>query len=285
MRQKKQIGTDINFVQNLNFVLQAYQQISAMRMNKIRGSVLNTRRFLERVSEVFYEVKTSYEHQIAKMQKKEAEVALVEPKKAAILLSANARLYGTITKEVFEKFYTFVEHNNYDAIIIGNIGLEFYKQMDKPKAYQFFDIPDNLLSIEELQMVIPALLAYDEIIVFHGKFESTVTQRPVTVNISGNAIYSYESKLPLPEKSDYLFEPGLPTAIKFFRNQVVAALFKQTVHESHLARLASRINAMEEGINMARERQKKLYVEQTRARREQENKRQLEKLASISLWA
>ena len=70
----------------------------------------------------------------------------------------------------------------------------------------------------------------------------------------------------------------------FFEAQVFNALFSQTVHELYLARLASRLKAMERGLGQIEIMEKRLYLEKRKAKRSLENKKQTEKFAGIALW-
>ena len=82
----------------------------------------------------------------------------------------------------------------------------------------------------------------------------------------------------------YLFEPDLEKIVAFFETQIFSNLFKQTVHESHLARLASRITAMEQALERIENQEKILYSNKRKTIRLTENKVQLERVAGIGLW-
>jgi len=83
---------------------------------------------------------------------------------------------------------------------------------------------------------------------------------------------------------DFIFEPSLEKLLNFFETQVFSSLFKQTVTEAELARLASRIKAMEQAIVFITTRMENLSSAQRRAKRNLENRKQLERVAGISLW-
>lgn len=287
MKQVLSIDSDIAFLNSFLFILQAYQEISAMRMNKIRGSVVETRDFIKSLSEIFSEVRQSYEKQIQELsKKKELKGENKVVRKAVILITANTRLYGSIINQVFEDFLTYIKNNNDDIIIIGNLGKELYDERKINKPYLFFSIPDVLVTIENLKSVVDAILKHDVIVVFHGRYESVIRQTPISTNITGNEIFGYQSAMaPQLKKRDYFFEPDLKTIVDFFKSQAVASLFKQTVHETHLARLASRINAMEEGLDAVYTQKNTLQVRRKNALRAQEQKQQQEQLAGINLWA
>jgi len=72
--------------------------------------------------------------------------------------------------------------------------------------------------------------------------------------------------------------------IQFFETQIFATLFRQTVHESELARYASRVNAMEESLQFIKRRQKELQDAKKRFTRASQQKKQLERLSGMRLW-
>ena len=286
MKQTLNIDNDIAFLDSFRFILQAYQEISAMRMNKIRGSVIETRDFIKSLSEIFFEVRQSYEKQImelAKKNKNKNDNKVIH--KAVILITANTRLYGSIINQIFEEFLTYIKNNSDDVIIIGNLGKELFEERKLNIPHAFFSIPDILVTIEDLKPIVDTILKHDIITVFHGQYESVIKQTSISTNITGNEIFGYQSVLaPQLKKRDYFFEPDLKTIVDFFKSQAVASLFKQTVHETHLARLASRINAMEDGLDAVYTQKNNLQIQRKNAQRSQEQKQQLEQLAGINLW-
>ncbi|MBI2641385.1 F0F1 ATP synthase subunit gamma [Candidatus Roizmanbacteria bacterium] len=317
MQYKKLIRTELDFTQTFKMIAQAYQEIAVMKMRKIRGSVLSTRNYLSKLSEVFVDAKSAYKRELEERKKKAGKhperlkKRPKQPKKTAanpfqiptitplpgtqlvkkpqpvlVLLTANTKLYGAIVNKVFSAFVKHLEKDTAsDIIIIGRLGRRLYQESRLQKPYLYFEIPDTNVTIEHLKPVMFHLLTYEKIYVYYGKFQTIATQDPTISNVSGDQPFSQELETPQVSPGGlFLFEPTLEEIIKFFEGLVSVSLFKQTVYESELARMASRIMAMEEAQDNINLTIQKLRSEEKKVKRLEENKKQLERLSGMSLW-
>lgn len=297
MQNRKFIREEIEVVNTMKYISQAYEEISVMRMQKIRDSVLKTRDFLIRLSSVFYDVKQSHRRFMSFLTKELADISPYDilprnGKTVTLLLSANERMNGDILSKVLKAF---VEHikgpgAGSDIIIIGKIGKETYAQLpDVPKDYTYIHVPDDKVTLEDIKGLINQLIHYQEINVFYGKYHSVVTQDPILSNITGDKPFDYINLAPKPSEEEmedrrFLYEPSLEELYAFFETQFFSALFKQTIDESHLSRYASRINAMEEALANIEQKAKKLRTEERKTIKAVQNKRQNDSIAGMALW-
>lgn len=290
MQKGKQLSEDIEFLSTLRTLCLSYEEISVMKMQKIRGLVLSTRSFFTKLSDVYFNVKSSYKDKIQAIMKKKK---ITDPSKlvrgdkngksVAVLLSANTKLHGSIVDEVFALFTSYINQNPSDLIIIGRLGRELYEKLPKSsggKKYLYFEIPDMEVNLEDIKSVVYHLLQYEKITVFYGEYSTMMEQIPKMASITGDTkdVPSHENN------QKFIFEPKLETILSFFETQIFSSLFKQTVHETQLARFASRIKAMESAIERIEGGQKSLYNEKRRLLRLLENNTQLERLSGMSLW-
>lgn len=292
MKNNNTIIEEIELLGTLRALCTSYEEISVIKMQKIRGFVLATRRFYVKISDVYVNVKTSHKDQLAELMKKKR---ITDPRKLTgtvkngksivVLLSANTKLHGPILQDVFEEFDKYVSGNSDDLMIVGKLGRELYEKTYSEKVnrrnYLYFEIPDMDISLEDVKSIVYHLLQYEHITVFFGQYESMMRQVPKSSNVTGD-LGSENRK----EEKHYafLFEPSLEKILNFFETQIFSALFKQTVHESQLSRFASRIKAMEYALDRIDERKTKLDSKERRALKSYENKTQLERLSGISLW-
>jgi F0F1-type ATP synthase gamma subunit len=137
--------------------------------------------------------------------------------------------------------------------------------------------------MDDLRAIISHIESYDKINVYYPRFENIVSQRATNTNVSGDEPMKQGEELNYRERS-YLFEPNLQSILDYFKTQMISSLFKQTVHESQLARFASRIKAMEEALDNINVRSKELGIQQNKILKRIENKKQIERIAGISLW-
>lgn len=310
MRQPKQIKEELSIVGTLKDLCLSYEEISVMKMRKIRSFVLQTREFYSNLSQVYYNVKRSYKDTIEILEKKRRFKKAVpinlsnklkkffhkgvgkdtnEPRQKdsiVVLLSANTKLHGSIIDEIFTLFSQSVVSDDSDIMIVGKLGRDFYNSLPPPiggRNYLYFEIPDFQFDLEDLKAIVYHLRQYKKITVFYGQYETMMKQSATHTNVTGDM--PDEVDFGTQQKKDrFIFEPSLPSVLDFFESQIFSALFKQTMHESELARFASRIQAMEQALTSIEGEQKKLYTESRRIRDLVENKKQQGRIAGMSLW-
>ncbi|OGK19104.1 hypothetical protein A3D80_03060 [Candidatus Roizmanbacteria bacterium RIFCSPHIGHO2_02_FULL_40_13b] len=292
MQKYRQIKDEIGLLASLKILCTSYEEISVMNMQRIRQTVLATRTFYIKLAKVYYHVKNSYKDELAEIMKKKrikdpSQIGLTQKngKAVCVFISANAKLHGVIIDNVFNKFEEYIKTNDTDIIIIGKLGRDLYERLiptAKKKQYLYFEIPDMQVALDDLKTVIYHLIEYEKITVFYGQYNSMLDQAAQIVNITGDALVKEAAVT--EENVAFLFEPSLEEVVDYFEKQIFSALFKQTVHESQLARFASRITAMEFALEKIDGKQNYLYNERRRTVRLVENKIQLERLSGISLW-
>lgn len=289
MRNKNKIIEDQELVGTLKMLAEAYEEISVLKMQKVRGSVLTTREFLDGLSQVFVDVKKSYGRRLQKLIEKRK----IEPhtsfttkanngKTLSVLLSANSKFYGDIVRKVFDLFIENVRKNKTDILVIGRTGKEMMEQAGVTEQYSYVDIPDGEVELDELKPVIDTLVQYEKVDVYYGRFSNMINQLPTVANVSGQSILEAQETDKNHEVIAFAFEPSLEKILDFFENQVFVSLFKQTINESELARLASRIRAMEEALGNIEKFEPLLGQESRTLHKAQQNKKQLEVMTSIS---
>lgn len=307
MQYKKLIQSEIDFTKTFRFIVQAYEEIAVMKMRKVRDSVLATREYLSRLSEVFLELKKAKELKkkqealVNKLKSKKPSLAPIKSerqegkekftseklaKTVSILLSANTTLYGDLIERIFKLFIKNTSQDDSDLIIVGRVGKRLYDEQLNKKRYLYFELPDVEVRLESLKPVIYHMVKYQKIMVYYGKFESVVTQKEIVSNITGDQPFVFNPELkkePSPQ-TQYLFEPSLEVILAFFEDLISSSLFRQTVHETQLARWASRIMSMETAQVNIKSQIKKLRLSSLRIQKQDQNRKQLERLAGISLW-
>lgn len=296
MRNFRQINEELELMSTLKLITQAYEEISVMRMQKIRDSVLKTRQFLDKLSEVFTDVKLNYENQAIIFSKKKDSDALLKlnknGKEAALLISTNTKMNGEIVSKVFRTFVDYIEKHDVDIFILGKMGKQLLEQHGTKKQYEFFDLDENDITTDKLKDMILKLLNYKQVNVFYGKFESLMFQDPYINNLTGNegadpekktAESTQEKKEKKDEFDRFIFEPSIEKVLQFFETQIFSSLVKQSVHESELARYASRIRAMEEAGQHIEKSKGNLYANRRKLKSIISNKKQLEVMTRVQM--
>lgn len=294
MQNTLKITSDIKLVGTIRLLAEAYEQISVMKMQKVRGSVLATRSFLDHLNQVFIDVKASYKEEIEKRLKKVKDPSKMtfstlnhNGKTVSILITSNAKLYGDIDLRIWNLFKTDIFQKNSDIVVTGKIGHQMMEDLISSGnhtnlKYQYFEVSESIQSLEEIKQIIDLIINYQTVNVYYARFQNVMIQVPTASIVSGEE--SLDIKDNIDKRLNYAFEPSLDYILNLFETQVFSALFKQTFHESELSRHASRITAMEESLVNIEKLEKVLKFQEKVAKKMLSNKKRMESLSGMSLW-
>lgn len=280
LQEIEQLGT-------LRTLVKVYGEIASIKMMRTRESVLYARQFLEKIGEVFDEVRASYLDQVMKLAKKK----LLKPgekvttlshngKTVTVLLSANTKLYGDLVQRTYNEFLDEVRNNDVEATVIGKVGLALFSKHEPKRPVTYFDYPDDKRDAVAMKEVIRHLVQYEEIHVYYGKFKNVMRQEPDKYVMSAGMPLSEASKKDHKVR-EYLFEPSLSEVLKYFEKEIFGTLFGQTLDESQLGKYASRLVAMDRAEQNIEKRLKKMEVDQLKAKHLLNNRKQLNSMSSI----
>lgn len=287
MITKKDLNHEVEWLTTLQSILETYEEIAATRMARIRSSVLSSRDFLLEINAIFQQVKSSYKEQIDALMKTNkiddpSKLTFVKRnnKTLYVYISANTGLYGEIIRKTFDLFAESLKKNPGDVAILGKLGFEMFVQEKIKAPVIYFEVSDNKIDNSVLQKIVEQIIKYEKIVVFYERFNNVISQTPVATNISGD---------PLPwEKTGptikYFFEPSLEKIMEFFEKEIFSSVFQQTIFESELAKFASRMVSLDFASDNTKNRLKKVDAERNRLKHQENNKKQLEKFATMRLW-
>ena len=291
MPQRKIIIEDLEALNSLKDLAQSYEEIAAVRMQKIKNSVLKTRDFLTKLSDVYVDLKSSYVREVKDLVEKRKKgdktiMPILQKSRKSLLvyLSSNGRLYGSVTKKTFDLFIQDLKKtkkDEVDIVIIGHAGKEMYEASSAPLPFEYFEIPDAQVKIEHIKTLMQKFIQYEKVYVYYGKFGNVVTQSPIETSITGEDIFETEVPATIPREDRFIFEPILEKIFHFFETQIMANLFSQTLLENQLARHASRVNAMEAALLHIEEESKKLNRAGNAIKHQMQNRKQLETISGV----
>lgn len=294
MPQKKIIAENLEALNSLKNLAESYEEIAVIRMQKIKDSVLKTRDFLQDLSDVFVDLKSSYDREVKDLlEKRKSGSKTILPllrkngRTLMVYLSSNGRFYGAVTQKTYRLLLNDLrkpEAVNSDLLIIGNAGKEMFEASGFKKPFTYFDLPDIGVDMKHIKELMTKFLQYDQVHVYYGKFDNVVNQTPIGTSITGENIFESEVVKPIKREDMFIFEPALEKIFYFFETQIIANLFSQTLLENQLARHASRVNAMEEALIHIDEESKKLNVLKRLVKHQMANKKQIETIAGLAIW-
>lgn len=291
MAQRKIIFEELEALNSLKDLAESYEEIAVVRMQRIRDSVLKTRDFLADISDVFVDLKTSYNREVKDLMEKikagdKGILPSLQKKNKTLLvyLSSNGGLYGAVTQKTYKLFMQELnktDKEKTDIVIIGNAGRIMFEGAGVNRPFEYFEIPDTTVEVSHIKKLMQKFLQYENVNIFYGKFGNVIKQSPIETSITGQDIFETETLEQIPREDRFIFEPTLQKIFHFFETQIMANLFSQTLLENQLARHASRVNAMEEALGHIEEETKKLNQQSARAKHLMENKKQLETISGV----
>ncbi|MCL5970227.1 MAG: F0F1 ATP synthase subunit gamma [Patescibacteria group bacterium] len=296
MESKKDILAEIDRLFSLRGMVEAYEEIAASRMRRIRDSVLKNRDFLFGLNEVFHQVQKSYKSEIERLMKTKklkdkSKITFLKKngKKIYILLTSNSGLYGSIIRKTFNLFLENIKKENCDAAVIGRLGKEMFEAEKLNSNVTFFNFPDNKIDYDQFKKIMDHILQYEEIDVFHGQFQTVITQKPVMSSISGTEIPGIKKEEVDKAQAKqinlrYLFEPSLEKIMAFFETEIFSSIFEQTIHESELAKFSSRMVVLDQAVENIRGSLTKTEYLMRKFKHRRGNRKQLSRLSGMMLW-
>lgn len=260
---------------DLRKLIEVYEEVAATRMQKVRSAVLTSRQYLDGLLGVFTQVKAVYGKSTINRN----------GRSVAVFISANSGLYGSIVEKVFDLFLEFISQNKSNIVIVGKWGLKMIRDRRPDLLYNYYDLSDQEVELETLGIIMRYLLQFEKIFVFHGKFRTIVAQDPVATPVSGDSITKLNTgSNVVVGKTDYLFEPELPEIVSVFEGEILASIFEQSLHEAQLAKFASRIFSLDKSMESIEDRFAKVSYTARRLKRNLNNRKQLGRVAGMSLW-
>jgi F0F1-type ATP synthase gamma subunit len=202
-------------------------------------------------------------------------------------------LFGDIVERTFKQFVDYVNVDrgkngaHVEPVIVGKLGLRMLTDRKINFLYNYFDFPDDHVDYDSVNMMMRYLLQFERILIFHGQFKSLVYQDSITTGVSGHELVvkqQQEGKIAEGESVSYLFEPSLKDVLQTFEGEILSSIFAQAMHESQLAKFASRLFNLDRSMENIENRMKDLSVERRRADHQINSRKQLGRIAGMSLW-
>jgi len=292
MPSHEQTYQEITLLETFEQILQAYQNKYLRDLTQTRMRVLKTRRYIDGLTEVFRELKTLHEYQLALDGKPENETdaqtvtqtatpGSKNGRSLAVLVTGTQLFTGEINLKIFDQFIDHVQHRPTDILILGQIGRDLYQQRRLTHVYQYLDLPEKYLQENDLKTLISYLRPYSNIDIFFGKYLNLTQQSPTASNVTGQIKVDLTDPSQIKSLTLYIFEPELDKILDFFEQQIFTSLVKQTVNESYLAQIGSRIFLLEEAAQKTRTRQEKTQFELNKLLKQAKNKQQQQQLVAV----
>jgi F0F1-type ATP synthase gamma subunit len=246
-------------------------------MQQIKEKVLKNREFSKELLRTYQRIKNVYYYSLEKGLVKKSFFRKTEKEKAVIFLSVNKPFYGTLILDIWKEVKKYLEREGGDLVVVGRVGKYLAEREGFGLSLFYFEFDDINPEKERISEIVEFIKKYEKIIVFHGRYEKGLVQKPVMTEISGGLPEEKKEK----KIEGYLFEPSPEAILDFFETEIIGVLFNIAILEHQLARLAARVMAMQEASERAKNFEKRLRAMESKLKREIINKRQIELFGSL----
>ncbi len=289
MLHSRKIQEEVSDLVSLDNLVSAYQEIAALRMRGIRGDVLSQRVFADELSRLYATIKNIYRQDIKKLLHKEhidnpSLLFRKNGKTLYVLLSANTGFYGDIIQKTFNLFVEDTQkQQDIDVAVVGEVGNDMLLQIGYKNHFTYFTLPDQKTDSMQVAKLLEFLLGYEHVFIYHGMFKSLITQQAVVTKL--DALQNDEKPVEdIHVKVKWLVDPHLDKVLTFFEEELLSNVFLYTFDESQMAKLASRIFALENATENIKKSLHKSFLLSERFSHMMENKEQLNMLSGRRLW-
>ena len=275
----KEIEENLEIISTIKNIASTYQDIADLRMKQIREKVLKNRELFRELFNTYQRIKSGYSSSLKNKWARKEKTSFRQPKKERVIVfsSANQFFYGALILNIWKEVQRYLEKNKADLVVVGRTGKYLAEGSGFGNKMFYFELNDVKPEEKRIGEILEFIKNYKKIIVFHGRYEKVLSQRPVMNEISG--------RLPSENKFEkvysYLFEPSPEVILEFFETEIIAALFNQTILEHQLSRYASRVIAMYKATENVKKMRQKLSIVKNKLKRQKLNKKQIEKFSVL----
>lgn len=285
MATPKEVKENLEMISTVKNVTATYQEIANLRMKQVREKVLKNREFFKELLDIYQRVKSAHLFSFKKswLRKKRVSFRRAEKGKVIVFLSANQFFYGALILDIWKEIQNHLKKDRTDLAVVGRTGKYLVERSGFGNKMFYFELDDVKPEEDKIKGIVEFIKNYKKIFVFHGKYEKVLFQKTVISEISGKLPLEEENLTTEEEIKTYIFEPSPEEILDFFETEIIAALFNQTILEHQLARYASRVIAMYQATENAKNLEKNLSTIKNKLERQKLNKKQIELLSSLEL--
>lgn len=286
MSDIKQLQNNEQSLHTIGNFFSAYQKLTIYQMQKNRDDTIGSRAFFQGLLETFSDLKQdikSFFSAKGKTNKIQFSTLTKNGKTVSVLLSFDTKFSSETNRNALQYFVKSLAEKDSDVVIVGSTAKRLFNQYvrDKTITYTYFPLTEDTVSITKNADLAKFLLKYETIDVYGPYYLSVMNQKPKMASITGDIEFSFQEQ----KRRHFLIEPDKESVLHFFEIQIVLMLLQQQIKEAHLANLGSRVATLQNSQNNLEEKLSLLKQQKYKALRKKSNKKQRNRLASMSFWS
>ncbi len=281
MRNSKLIKSQLEEVTTIGDLTAALEGVASIKIAQIKDKVLPGRECFDELWATYSQLRVDpdrHKRFIAKSQER-----FSNNKSLYLLLTSEGNLSGLIDQKIVDYFITVREDKQADVVTLGSHGAKLLESRGI-KTTNVFPLPEQVTQ-DEIQQVGRYIQDYAKITIFYQSYLSLNQQTVRTIDLIravatlGETTGADDDKTEIISSKDYFFEPSLNEIIKTMEATMLQIALREVILDSHLAQLASRFSAMLLAEDKARKRRKLLSAAWHKARRDESDRQQRERVA------
>src|SRR3989338_7865141 len=181
---------DFEYIDNM---METYEFVAATYMRRTKQSIVKSRAFYDGIKNTYADVAYAYQQESMNKKQKTSFFSrsfwntiasrVRRQREVTVWLSSNTGLYGDIIQKTFQAFLTYISSAKTDIVIVGKRGKLLFDERMQRTRYTYQDLPDITTNMEDLTSLMALFSHYHRIHVFYGKFESFVSQMPISTTL------------------------------------------------------------------------------------------------------
>ncbi len=278
MATLKEIRTRIFAVKSIQKITKAMKMVAVAKLRKAQDRILSLRPYANKLDELFSHVINAVEN-VSHPLMIEREVK----KELVIVVTSDRGLCGAFNTNIlkFSKNYLDNLKTNYDLLLIGKKGYEFFIKRQYPVIKQYINIYNDKLQIAVEEIINYITERYlnnelDKVSIIYNEFKSVLKQNVVMEAILPFKFINSENKAEYQYKSEYIYEPDAEKILYYIIPKQLHIQFLKALFEANAAEEGARMTAMEMATNNAGDLIRILNLMYNRARQDSITKELLE---------
>jgi len=274
----KEIRTRISAIKSIQKITKAMKMVAVAKLRKAQDRILSLRPYANKLDELFSHVINAVEN-VTHPLMIEREVK----KELVIVVTSDRGLCGAFNTNIlkFSKNYLDNLKTNYDLLLIGKKGYEFFIKRQYPVIKQYINIYND-----KLQIAVEEIINYiterflnnelDKVSIIYNEFKSVLKQNVVMEVILPFKFIKSENKAEYQYKSEYIYEPDAEKILYYTIPKQLHIQFLKALFEANAAEEGARMTAMEMATKNAGDLIRILNLMYNRARQDSITKELLE---------
>lgn len=262
----RDIKRRIKSVANTAQITKAMEMVSAAKLRRVQEAVQNSKPYLAKMQDILAGISSSarfVKHPLLSHRPVRRTGYLVITADRGLAGSYNAQVIRTALHEFRNK-----DRDSYTVFAVGRRGRDFFRRHEYPLSAEVTGLSDaptygSIRGLAEQIVTSYANEEFDELYFVYNEFINAVTQRPVVQKV-----------LPLSDlagqknqvKMDYLYEPDAESVLQALLPRYAETLVYQAVLDAKASEHGSRMTAMGNATDAAKDMISDLTLSLNRAR-------------------